>query len=274
MLNTNGPIAGLDDASNLVVLGTAGPDTIVIDQQNNGLITATVNGELTGAVFGGVVKSIIVNGNDGDDEVSVETKITVPVKLYGGRGADDLRGGPGDNQLDGGPGQDILRGRDGVHDVFVLTAGQGTDTVKNFEKATDKVELGNDLVFTDVAVSQYGEDTVLSVDRPTLVGRSVLPADSFVNGASVPTSGQFITAASGRTPPFFNRQPLQGFSAILRQDDGSYLIMSDNGYGAKDNSADFVLRVDRLVPISRPPMAAADNPRSRRNLSCAIPTTR
>src|SRR5262249_45196392 len=75
-----------------------------------------------------------------------------------------------------------------------------------------------------------------------------LPADSFVTGAGVPTSGQFITPANGRTPPFFHRQPLQGFSAILRQDDGSYLIMSDNGYGAKDNSADFVLRVDRLVP--------------------------
>src|SRR5262249_12898162 len=97
-------------------------------------------------------------------------------------------------------------------------------------------------------VSQVGKDTDLSVDRPTLMGRTVLPADSFVDGAGVPTSGQFIDPANGRTPPFFHRQPLQGFSAILRQNDGSYLIMSDNGYGAKTNSADFVLRVDRLVP--------------------------
>src|SRR5262249_21477260 len=97
----------------------------------------------------------------------------------------------------------------------------------------------------DVAVSQVGKDTVLSVDRPTLLGRAVLPADSFVAG---PTSGQFITPANGRTPPFLNRQPLQGFSAILRQNDGSYLVMSDNGDGGKDNSADFLLRVDRIVP--------------------------
>src|SRR5262249_9221189 len=137
-----------------------------------------------------------------------------------------------------------LRGRQGTPDVFVLTPGAGTDTVKGFEPDTDKVELGGGLVFTDVAVSTVGKDTVLSVDRPTLVGRAVLPADSFAAG---PTSGQFITPANGRTPPF-NGQPLQGFSAILRQDDGSYLVMSDNGYGAKANSADFILRVDRITP--------------------------
>src|SRR5262249_55524992 len=84
--------------------------------------------------------------------------------------------------------------------------------------------------------------------RPTLVARAVLPADSFVTG---PTSGQFISPANGRTPPFINRQPLQGFSAILRQNDGSYLVMSDNGYGAKANSADFLLRVDRIEPDFR-----------------------
>ena len=215
LLNTNGPISQLDDKGNLVVLGTAGDDSIVVHQQTNGLITATVNGEHTGAAFAGLVKSVIVNANDGDDKVSVDPEVIAPVNLFGGRGADDLQGGGGDNRLDGGPGQDTLRSQEGVRDVFVLTAGQGTDTVKGFEQGTDKVELGGDLVFTDVAVSRVGEDTVLSVDRPTLVGRSVLPADSFVDGPDVPTSGQFITPANGRTPPFFHRQPLQGFSAIL-----------------------------------------------------------
>src|SRR5262249_8046165 len=154
LLNTNGPITQLDGAGNLVVLGTAGKDRIAIRQQENGLITATVNGELTGAAFAGVVNSIIVNGNDGDDRVTVEPVITVPVKLFGGGGADDLLGAGGDNRLDGGPGQDTLRSRSGVRDVFVLTAGQGTDRVKGFEADIDHVELSGDLVFTDVAVSQ------------------------------------------------------------------------------------------------------------------------
>src|SRR5262249_17191894 len=211
----------------------------------DGLITVRVNGTLTAAYPAAQVQAITVNGNDGDDQVVVNPQITVPANLFGGRGADDLRGGRGDNRLDGGPGQDTLRAREGARDVFVLTAGQGTDTVRDFDEDEDKVELSGGLVFTDVAVSHVGEDTVLSVDRPTLVSRAVLPADSFVPG---PTSGQFITGANGRTPPFANGQPLQGFSAILRQDDGSYLIMSDNGFGAKANSADFILPVDRITP--------------------------
>lgn len=78
-----------------------------------------------------------------------------------------------------------------------------------------------------------------------LVGRAVLPADTFAAG---PTSGQFITAANGRTPPFINRQPVQGVSAVLRDFAGDFLVMSDNGFGAKNNSADYVLRVYRVDP--------------------------
>jgi len=79
----------------------------------------------------------------------------------------------------------------------------------------------------------------------TLVGRAVLPADTFSIG---PTSGQFITPANGRVPPFAHRQPVQGFSAVLRANDGDFLVMCDNGFGAKANSADFLLSVYRLSP--------------------------
>ena len=79
----------------------------------------------------------------------------------------------------------------------------------------------------------------------TLIGRAVLPADTSSVG---PTSGQFITPANGRLPPFVRRQPVQGFSAVLRAKDGGYLALCDNGYGAKANSADFVLAVYHLDP--------------------------
>ena len=81
-------------------------------------------------------------------------------------------------------------------------------------------------------------------DRPTLVGFASLPAASFAPG---PTSGQFINAANGVTPPFVNRQPIQGFSSVLRASDGDFLVMPDNGFGAKPTSADFVLRVYRIA---------------------------
>jgi hypothetical protein len=59
-----------------------------------------------------------------------------------------------------------------------------------------------------------------------------LPADTFAAG---PTSGQFIAPANGRTPPFFDRQPAQGVSSVLRAPNGAFLVMSDNGFGAKNN---------------------------------------
>ena len=86
---------------------------------------------------------------------------------------------------------------------------------------------------------------VETVEPATLVGRAVLPADTFSVG---PTSGQFITAANDRVPPFVRRQPVQGISAVLRAKDGDFLAMCDNGYGAKANSADFLLSVYRISP--------------------------
>jgi PhoD-like phosphatase len=50
----------------------------------------------------------------------------------------------------------------------------------------------------------------------TLEGFASFPADTFAPG---PTSGQFITAANGRTPPFVNMQPVQGISSVLRASD-------------------------------------------------------
>ena len=83
---------------------------------------------------------------------------------------------------------------------------------------------------------------VISAD---LVGRAVLPADTFIPDL---TSGQFITPTNERTPPFINQQPVQGFSAVLSNGDGSYLVMSDNGFGAKTNSSDALLRFYNVTP--------------------------
>jgi hypothetical protein len=96
--------------------------------------------------------------------------------------------------------------------------------------------------------------TMLTVAVPaigrsqTLEGFASFPADTFAPG---PTSGQFITAANGRTPPFVNLQPVQGISSVLRASNGDFLVMSDNGFGAQNNSADYVLRVYRVSPDFR-----------------------
>ncbi len=83
-----------------------------------------------------------------------------------------------------------------------------------------------------------------TVDAPTLVGRAVLPAATFAEG---PPSGASlgVEPIHGQTPPFAS-QPVQGFSALVRGDDETYLALPDNGYGAIENSADFHLRVYTL----------------------------
>jgi glycerophosphoryl diester phosphodiesterase len=81
----------------------------------------------------------------------------------------------------------------------------------------------------------------------TLIGRAVLPAATFADG---PTSGTRLgnAAINGVRVPFLNQQPVQGFSAVLANDDGSFLVMSDNGFGRLENSADYNLRVYTIRP--------------------------
>lgn len=82
----------------------------------------------------------------------------------------------------------------------------------------------------------------------TLVGWAILPANTFSDG---PTSGQFASPNPYGTflPPYVGQQPVQGMSAVLEgADDGSFIIMTDNGFGGKSNSADAVLRLYSLRP--------------------------
>lgn len=82
--------------------------------------------------------------------------------------------------------------------------------------------------------------------QATLAGRAVLPAATFRPAAQ---SGQFIGASpiNFQPVPFTNSQPVQGFSATLANGDGTYLVMSDNGYGSLENSADYHLTVYRMA---------------------------
>jgi hypothetical protein len=79
-----------------------------------------------------------------------------------------------------------------------------------------------------------------------LLERAVLPSATFAPG---PTSGQFATGANGIVTPFINRQPVQGFSAVLPgYHEGTFNVMPDNGFGNKANSPDALLRVYTMKP--------------------------
>jgi hypothetical protein len=80
--------------------------------------------------------------------------------------------------------------------------------------------------------------------EPTLLGRAILPSDAYQPG---PPSGNFITPNNSVTPPFPG-QPIPGFSAVLDAGAGVFYGMPDNGFGAKTNSSDFLLRLYRIHP--------------------------
>lgn len=80
----------------------------------------------------------------------------------------------------------------------------------------------------------------------TLEGWALMPANTFAEG---PTSGQFASGAGGNSLPLLNKQPVQGFSAVLAGPTaGSFLFMPDNGFGAQGNSADALLRMYAVTP--------------------------
>jgi hypothetical protein len=102
-----------------------------------------------------------------------------------------------------------------------------------------------------VAVPMPASAAVASADRDfgqaQLVKFAALPAASFVSASEPSGSGLGALPINGITPPFAD-QPVQGFSAILRNGDGTFDVLSDNGYGTQANSADFVLRIHRIAP--------------------------
>lgn len=108
-----------------------------------------------------------------------------------------------------------------------------------------------------IDTSSYNPRTPANLVPPqvTLKGFASLPADTFAEG---PPSGSAITGnTNGRNVPFA-KQPVEGFSGVQFADDNSFWFLSDNGYGQKSNSADFLLRLYRLDPSFRGAEAQGD----------------
>lgn len=101
----------------------------------------------------------------------------------------------------------------------------------------------------------------------TLAGHAVLPAATFIAAPKdapqdLQVSGKFTTGVrvekpgsveglsngrpTGLSVPF-QGQPVQGHSGIKRMADGSYWILTDNGFGNKANSPDAMLFLNRYT---------------------------
>ena len=111
----------------------------------------------------------------------------------------------------------------------------------------------------------------------TLDARALLSATAYQRG---PVSGTQLDPApvNGVTPPFPG-QPVPGFSAVIAADPGDrsgrrLLAMPDNGFGAKTNSADFLLRAYVIEPRYRTGRGGAGTIRIRETISFRDPARR
>jgi glycerophosphoryl diester phosphodiesterase len=91
-----------------------------------------------------------------------------------------------------------------------------------------------------------GEQLASLTASAILEGFAVLPADTFSEG---PPTGTGISA-NDRTGPFPG-VPVQGFSGVQfapGSDGSTFWFLSDNGFGAKANSTDYLLRLYQVDP--------------------------
>ena len=113
---------GYFTSTDLTLTGLAGTDTITIRElssQNNG------SGPLLNGIFISQTQATVDASGISYDDI-----------LSGGAGNDKIYGQEGNDRIDGGTGDDYLVGGIG-DDVFVLTDGQGTDTIKDFKIGED-----------------------------------------------------------------------------------------------------------------------------------------
>ncbi|MGN6756469.1 MAG: hypothetical protein ACTHMJ_08775 [Thermomicrobiales bacterium] len=113
----------------LLVLGSGGNDTIQI-LKAGGNVQVKVNNVSLGTFA--PTGSIIVDGRDGNDTITVASNIAQPTILYGGAGNDSLSSGNSKGILFGGDGNDTLMSGNG-RDILVCGTGQDTLQAGNAE---------------------------------------------------------------------------------------------------------------------------------------------
>ena len=123
---------------NDTIAGLAGDDQI-FGGKGDDVLRGDLNSRSPGGTDGG---NDTLFGGAGNDRLGGKGGNDL---LLGGRGHDRLFGDDGDDVLVGGFGDDTLQGDDFSggegRDVFVLAAGEGTDTIVDFEVGTDFIGL-------------------------------------------------------------------------------------------------------------------------------------
>ncbi len=98
------------------------------------------------------------------------------------------------------------------------------------------VPLAIALVFSLICLVACGAQTEKSGVK--LMGRAVLPADTFIPGPAV---GMALEREINGCKLPFESLPVQGISSLIPLGEDKYLALQDNGFGTKKNSPDYPL---------------------------------
>ena len=156
----------LDSAGTLHVTGTAGDDAITASRNGStlhvGVSRRSGGGLASGDVPLSSVKRIVVDALAGNDDVEINSNLTIPTTLNGGDGDDTLVGGGGDDLLSGAAGNDRLTGGP-VRDR--LYGGSGDDTLSGRgDNTSDYLDGGTG---TDTAQKTRSTRRTASSGSPT-----------------------------------------------------------------------------------------------------------
>ncbi|MEG4589357.1 calcium-binding protein [Microcoleus sp. MOSTC5] len=163
-ISADGQRVAFDSASSNLVPGDTNNtfDVFVSDissTPDNNPPDNNINGTLSNDILTGTSDNDIINGVEGND---ILMGLRGNDMLVGGDGSDILNGGKGFDTLSGGLGNDILVGGGG-NDVFVLGIGLGADTIANFVKSQDTVQLINGLTFRQLSILPGTDGTLITV---------------------------------------------------------------------------------------------------------------
>ncbi|MBW4545895.1 MAG: hypothetical protein KME25_15820 [Symplocastrum torsivum CPER-KK1] len=168
-------------AGNDLVAGELGDDRI-FGEDGDDVLRGDLNSREPGGTVGGDDQ---IYGGAGNDRIGGKAGND---SLYGDEGDDQIYGDAGDDLIRGGLGNDILVGDDfsgGTgRDTFVLAAGEGTDTILDFQVGIDFIGLADGLSFGQLAIAQEENNTLISFNDETLALLTGIQASVLIDSAS------------------------------------------------------------------------------------------
>ncbi|MCA9048637.1 MAG: hypothetical protein KDA89_07905, partial [Planctomycetaceae bacterium] len=195
----------------LSLIGTNGRDLVTVRPANRRGATGQLqvtwragNGRPQNMTIpAGEVQSIFISVLGGNDQVIVDSRLSVPVTVFAGDGNDSVSTGAGNDTIDGGNGNDTIR------------TGGGNDNVTDLS-GNNRIDTGDG---NDVVITGSGNDQILSGN-----GNDTIDAGDGCNRVTAGNGHDVITTGSGN-------DNINGGNDndIIRSGGGNDTVLTGNG---------------------------------------------